>query len=200
MRQRQAEGAHHEGGAGGEEKWGRGRLHPHVADGQADGNPADGAEHADKGELAAGVGQLAKREGVGERDSGEVAEAVHEHQGIDRRKICDARDEIQKECPNQMQHREHFLRGKKAVGNQPDEERRDHAGQRRGSEDRAGLGSGELQRHGEVRIEGDVPRPPYDEVQEHHQAQARLEGNGHTCSVTKKGESVARPLRRAGRN
>ena len=69
--------------------------------------------------------------------------------------------------------RAHISRSVAKKGDESDEERGDHAGKRRGAEDRAGLGSGEFEGLREVGADDDVPGSPDDVGEEHHQGESR---------------------------
>lgn len=83
-------------------------------------------------------------------------------------------------CPSQD-----LLRGEEAVGNQPDEERRHHGGNRGRAEGEADLLPGEPQRLSEPRAHRHGPRPP-DEVLEEHQRgklESRLSASSRAMRV-----------------
>ena len=79
-----------------------------------------------------------------------------------------------------MQLREHALGCKVPVGDQSDEERRDHAGQARPyRKSRPVPCAREVEGLGQLGADSDVPGPPDDVVQKHHHAEAWADGNGH---------------------
>ena len=118
-------------------------------------------------------------ERVGERDGGEVAETISEHQGVHRAKAGCLGDKEEKHCAQQMQGGKHPLRSEEAVRDQADKKRRDHARQGGRSKYRAGLGSRKFQSDGEIGAEGDVPGSPDHVVEEHHEAEANSVCDGH---------------------
>src|SRR4051794_36846559 len=83
-----------------------------------------------------------------------------------------------------MQRRQNALRGEVSVGYESDEERRDHARQRGGSEDCSGLRTCEPEGLRQVGPDSYVPGSPDYVIEKHHDAEPQSYGKPHTGSVT----------------
>jgi hypothetical protein len=114
---------------------------------------------------------------------GKKTQAVGKHQQVHRRERRDSGDQIQQHGPDHVERAKQALRRKEPVGDQANEERGNHARKRCGSEHRSRLGPGEMKRLRQIGANDDVPRSPNDVIEEHHQAEAWLDGSGHQRRV-----------------
>ena len=149
------------------------------ADEESGGDPTGGAENADRAELKLGVGHLAEGEGVGEGEGGHEAEAVEEEESVDFAEGYLLRGEEEEDAAEEMECGEDALGGEELVGDEADEEGRDHGADGGGACGKADLLTGEVERGGEPGADGDVPGSPDEVLEEHHCAEAYTDLHVH---------------------
>ena len=179
MRQRETEDAEDDRRGGGDLHRTGGVLEPEEADRESGRDPADGAEHADGGELPAGVRHLAKRNRVRERERRHVAERVGEQDDVEdaeRRLLRRGEQDDPSRC---MQDGEQPFGGEEAVGDHADEEGRDHRRDGRCAEHEADLLALERERAAEVGAERHRPCPPDEVLEEHHRREPEADACRH---------------------
>ena len=188
VRKRQRVQPHHDRGA-------RGEAHrqclrvgmQHLADDDACDDPADRPQHADRREFAARILHLPERERIAQRQRRHVAERVDEQHGVKSPERRLHRRVEQHSAADHVQRGEDALGREKAVGDHPDEKRRNHRRQRRRPGREPDLLARESQRLPEPRAHRDVPRAPHEILQKHErgQFQANCRRHGWIRSTTR---------------
>ena len=163
------------------EQHGPDRRHPHRQDQRigvqdpanhdAGHDPADGAEHADDGELPARIAHVVERDRVGQRECRHVAERVGDQRGIERGEGGLRRGEPEEPAPTRCEDCHEAFAREEAIGHHAEEEWRDQRGDRGGAIGQADLRAREMQRPGQVGAHRDEPCAPDEVLQEHHRRQ-----------------------------
>jgi hypothetical protein len=103
---------------------------------------------------------------------------VNEHRGVKRPEHRLRRRVEQRTGAGKVQHREQALRREESIGDHPDEERRNHRGQRGRPVRQADLLAGKSKRS-QPGPHRHVPRAPDEVLEEHHHRQLQTNGCGH---------------------
>ena len=158
----------------------RGRVRPEqdLPDGDADGDPADGAPHAHRAEVLVAVREVGERERVGQRHRRRVDEPVHRRQREERVEVLGDAHRVDERRAHEVADAEDLLRGEGAVGQLPGDERPEDRADRARGEAVADLLAGELQVAAQVGVEDRQPGPPRGVLQEHHHGQAGSDVDG----------------------
>ncbi|SAB50132.1 Uncharacterised protein [Enterobacter hormaechei] len=137
-------------------------------------DPADGAEHAHYREGFIHVRQAVKRNVVGQRQRRHIAERVAKQQANQQRAVLSnqrPRHEPEDRRAREVHHRHHLLRGKEAVHQHPEHERRENGSDRPGRERVANQQRHVVLAHHQAKR--DRPATPDKKLQKHHQRQTR---------------------------
>ncbi len=139
------------------------------------------AAGAHQSELLARVAHLVERDGIGQAQRGHEADGVDQQRPEERGRIGDARQPPQDDRAHQVQHAHDLLRLEKAVGQRTGNDGREY----RAPVQRA-VGGAHLQAIEadleQVGAEGDEPRTPQRELQEHHHGQPQPDVRIHVLS------------------
>ena len=173
MRQKQAERSHDQRCRSRDQKGLRRCFNAELSDDQADGDPGKGAEHSYQRETPR-VGYILKRQRCCQRQSREIAEAISQHQKVNRAEGMDARHQIKEYGADQMKSRQHAFSGKETVRDQAHKQRRDHGCQRGGAEHGSGFCPGEVERRCKICADGHVPAAPNHKIKKHHHAETNV--------------------------
>ncbi len=134
--------------------------------------PADGGEHLHAREVPRWVSQMVHRQRVAQREGRHEDGAIEDQRRVERREGRHLRQGKEHQPAQQAEHGQQSLGGEVPVGDQADEERRDHRAYRERAVREADLPAIEAKRVGQVGAHARVPAPP-DEVLEEHEPRQR---------------------------
>ena len=164
--------------AGGNAQGGRGGLEPERPHDQPRHDPADGPEDPHRRKLLFRALHLVEGDRVDEGEGRVVAERVAEEHPEEGPRAGDVRGLPEEHGAHQVQDAKHFLRREEAVGDHAHQERGHDRPPGHGGVGPADVGPREVEPLPEVRGEGHEPRPPDEELEEHHRRQARANRRG----------------------
>jgi len=148
-------------------------------DDQTGGHPAHGGKHLHVGEILLRVGQLVQRERVPQGERRHISGAVGDEENVERREVRHLRQQAEQDPAEDAQRPEQLLRGEVAVGDEADEEGRDHRADSEGPIGQADLAAGELQGGGKVGAHAGVPASPGEVLEKHENREAKFDVRWH---------------------
>ena len=146
-----------------------------ATDENSGGDPTDRAQGSNGWCVAFNVVRVAEEQGIRERQSWHVAEQVADQQGVEGPEAGRLGSDEKKDAADDMKDAKHDLSGEVAVGDHPHDEGGDD-----GRDSGGGVGRSLLSGSGVDRIQEaphrDVPDAPDEKLNEHHHAEAWLQG------------------------